>query len=147
MDVRTAVRQLGELINLTLSISPSKSCRLVFDETLIVDIDWPDGASNRVLLSSGVGVVPDDRKLEIYEILLSANAFGRDTADATLGVETGHGEIILHRAVQLDDLRFDAFVRILEEFNAAARAWTDRLAQLPAKPAGVEPFSHDFIRA
>ncbi len=62
-------------------------------------------------------------------------------------METSHGEIILHRAVQLDDLPFDAFVRTLEEFVAAARAWTERLAQLPAKPAGAETFSHDFIRA
>lgn len=150
MEVRSAIRQLGQHIKLDLSIAPLKTCRLVFDETLIVDIDWPDGATDRVVFSSAVGLVPASRKIETYELLLSANAYGRDTGDATLGVEPGHDEIVLHRALALDTMEFAAFVRALEEFLAQARAWTQRietLKQSPAKSAGDETYNTGFIRA
>lgn len=150
MEVRSAIRQLGQQIKLDLSIAPMKTCRLIFDETLIVEIDWPDGATDRVILSCAVGLVPASRKVETYELLLSANAYGRDTGDATLGVEPGHDEIVLSRALTLGGMEFAAFVRALEEFLAQSRAWTERieaLKQSPATSAGNETFDIGIIRA
>jgi hypothetical protein len=53
---------------------------------------------------------------------------GRETAGATLSLEPGTGQIVLHRAERLDGLMARQLVDLVDAFADQAKHWLQRLS-------------------
>ncbi|MBB3949282.1 hypothetical protein GGQ76_000550 [Aureimonas jatrophae] len=105
----------------------TRSCRLVFDGRVSVDIGAPAAQTGTVFLHSAVGVLPASGREAIYEQLLSSNLFGRDTGAAVLAVDRDLGEVVLLRRLDERHLGYAEFTDALEDFIARVGAWTEKL--------------------
>jgi hypothetical protein len=146
MRIEDALEQLGRQIGLTLRLDPAKSCRLVFDRAIAVDIEaLEDGA--RVYLSTVVGRLTAGDDGTLLKELLEANLFGRGTGRSVLGIDAGLKEIVLHRGLDMAATDYAQFTAALEDFLTHARAWTERLAKRrPAAGSSTLAGSETFVR-
>lgn len=138
LNLENLVRLLGLQIGLDLQLDADRSCRLVFDGQVMVDIEGVDDGV--ALLHSVVGLLPPaGRRKAIYEALLAGNLFGRDTGAAVLAVDADLGEILLFRRLDLDATDERSFGDALQDLVARATAWTGRLETLARSPEAAAP--------
>lgn len=127
MRIEEILDQFSRQTGLALTLDASRSCRLVFDGRVSVDIEAPEGQPDTVFLHSAVGVLPVSGREAIYEQLLSGNLFGRDTGAAMLAVDRDLGEVVLLRRLETRHLEYADFTEALEDFIARVGAWTEKL--------------------
>lgn len=134
MDKRDlASRLLADLGN-TLTVGPlaldsaTQSCVLVFDETLILNIEYDPG-TERLILSSYLDELPAEGAEPLLRELLAANLYWHRTRGATLCLEEGTGGVILTYPCSVTELDSHAFETVVENFANQAERWTRRIAQ------------------
>ncbi|MGN6580113.1 MAG: type III secretion system chaperone [Bordetella sp.] len=144
MDKRDlASRLLADLGN-TLTVGPlaldaaTQSCVLVFDDNLILNIEYDPG-TERLVLSCYLDELPSEGAEPLLRELLAANLYWHRTRGATLCLEEGTGGIILTYPCSVTELDSHAFETVVENFANQAERWTRRIAQArqaaPVSPA------------
>lgn len=139
MTVNDLLAEFGRKAGLgSLGLDDQGVCRLSFDGSLIVDLEFDEDAG--VLhLYSAVGPVPAGEREAVYQALLSANLFGRETGGATLALDRGRDEIMLCRALVPDHVDFLAFEAVLAAFVDALAGQRERLNSAPVGGPSHEP--------
>ena len=128
MNAADLIAEIGSQMNLpSLRLDENGQCRLVFDEKTVVDVEQ-DEAAGRLHLYSVLGRLPHEGREALYEQLLEANLFGRDTGGAVLAVDLFEDEVLLARTLATERLDFTEFAQIMGSFVDYCEAWSQRLA-------------------
>jgi len=86
----TALTDFGKLIGIPdLEFDEHGYCCLFIDDVTL-NLEY-DSDSGHLLVYAHMGLLPDVPSLGMYEMLLEANFFCRDTAGATLGIDRQRG--------------------------------------------------------
>lgn len=109
----------------SLHIDPNNLCRLIFQDETIVNVEAPSG-SEVVFLHSPVAKLPPDGREAWFAELLSANLFGRDTGDASLGLDAPMEEILLFQKINLSKIEAQEFIDIFDNFFKVVQYWKNR---------------------
>ncbi len=128
MKLNALLGELGEKIKLNdLELDKNRMCRLIFDDKFVVDIEaLPD--EQTFFMYGVVGRVPTEEKEAFYEKLLEGNLFGKETGDASLGVDPQQGEVILFQKLNAEKLEYIEFEKHLEQFLNYMEFWSKELA-------------------
>lgn len=145
MDKKALAQQLLDGFGKTLTVGPlalderTNSCVLVFDEQLVINIEY-DERTQRLVLSSYLHELPTTGAEPLLRELLAANLYWHRTGGATLCLEEGTGGIILAYAHSVSDLDAAGFETVMQNFAHQAGRWTRRLAEAAQVPqAQAEP--------
>lgn len=123
-------------------------CRLIFSQTIIVDIEQANDEPGTALIYATVGIVPPEAREGLLLHLLEANLFGQGTGRATLAVDPARSEILLFRRFDLERLEYAEFIRDLESFVNLAGSWIEKLATArptPSQSASESPAAMNGI--
>ena len=149
MNPSDLVAELGARLNLTGLTFVDGVCRLMFDQTLAIDLE-DDGAGS-LCFHSVVGQVPHVDREILFRHLLSTHLFGVQTDGATFGVHPMTDEIYLFRSMPADTLDVETAYRALEQFTQHVEAWRHRLqaAVVAADDTGaaLTPLADTALRA
>ena len=119
----------------------TSSCVLIFDEQLVINIEY-DEQTQRLVLSSYLHELPATGAEPLLRELLAANLYWHRTNGATLCLEEGTGGVILVYAHSVSDLDASGFETVMQNFATQAERWTRRLAQAAQVPqAQAEPLA------
>jgi hypothetical protein len=147
MDKKTIARELVQGFGKTLTLEAltlderTNSCVLIFDGSLVINIEY-DEQTQRLVLSSYLRELPTDNCEPLLRELLAANLYWHRTQGATLCLEEGTGGIILVYGHSVSDLDGPGFETVMQNFANQAERWTRRLAQAAqATPAQAEPMA------
>ena len=122
-----------------LGLDENLTCRLVFDDAVVVDMEYAE-APNTLFLYTNPAPLPIADRAEFYEKLLEANMFGQDTAGAVFAVNEVAGGIVLFYSLDLAGTDFEGFYQALETFVNTAEAWKDKLhSDMDISPKAPEP--------
>lgn len=147
MDKRTLAQDLLTQLGNTLTVGPltlderTRSCVLVFDDNLVINIEYDD-STERLVFSSYLAELPATGAEPLLRELLAANLYWHRTRGATLGLEEGTGGVLLtyaHAVVDLDGPKLEA---VLQTFVQQAERWTQRITEATRAPAatlGADP--------
>ncbi|WP_144630426.1 type III secretion system chaperone [Bordetella genomosp. 13] len=140
MDKRTLASQLLANLGNTLTAGPlvlddaTQSCVLMFDDNLVLNIEYDD-AQGRLVLSCYLDELPRDGAEPLLRELLAANLYWHRTRGATLGLEEGTGGVILTYGHGVSELDGPAFETVVENFMNQAERWRGRIAAAGASSA------------
>ena len=115
MDKKALAQQLLDGFGKTLTVGAltlderTSSCVLIFDEQLVINIEY-DEQTQRLVLSSYLHELPATGAEPLLRELLAANLYWHRTNGATLCLEEGTGGV-------------------MQNFATQAERWTRRLAQ------------------
>jgi len=133
MDKRDLASQLLAHFGNTLTVGPlalspdTNSCVLVFDEDIVLNIEFDPG-SERLVLSCYLGELPRQNAEPLLRELMGANLYWHRTRGATLCLEEGTGGVILTYHCSVTELDGPAFERVVENFVNQAESWSRRVA-------------------
>lgn len=134
---------LSKQIGMQTPLKPDDNgvCRLVFDGKYPIDLEAPDTGQS-IYLYATVGGVPPQPELKnaVYELLLSANLFGRGTGEACFALDPEQEEILLIQVLRTERTDATELVRVLEQFVGYLVSWQEKLLNVETtlKEAGVE---------
>lgn len=129
MELQAILDEFGRSAGLgRVGLNEDGVCRLVFDDELTVDVERVPSRGS-FYLHAVVGRLPPGDDPGLLRDLLAANLFGRHTGGATLALDPGLGEILLHRELADGTTDYQAFAAALEGFVNALERSRDRLAQ------------------
>lgn len=95
----------------------------MFDDSLLVEA-FHEEVTNKLVLTTHVGTPNDDRVAQLYRLLLQYNYLWRDTSGTRMALEPPDGNIIMIYDLPLAGLDGVTLRNVLQNFAAAARAWT-----------------------
>ena len=133
MDANSLVSLFGQEAGVPLTLGESRTVALAFESGPIVQIEHDPGLD--VLHCYVVlGRFPVDalRCAALARLLLTANAFCRDTGGATLGLDSD--EIILSRRLAISRADTDCLRVTVESLVTVAQDWASRLDYAPPEP-------------
>ena len=134
MNKRETANQLVQNLGNTLTVTglqldeTSNSCVLLFDDSIIVNIEYDD-PMERFVLSVYLEELPAENAEALLRELLAANLYWHRTHGATLCLEEGTNGIILVYAQPLASLDNAIFENILENIVPEAEKWKFRIAR------------------
>ncbi|MBW7899902.1 MAG: type III secretion system chaperone [Rhodocyclaceae bacterium] len=148
MDAFSLIALFGQESGTALTLGESGTAALAVDGGPTLHLEH-DPAADLLHCYVVIGQAPGDdaRRGELFRQMLAANAFGRDTDGATLGLDEVSGELVLSRRLEL--ARADtAWLRAtFESMAAVATHWQTRQAD-PAPSTASDAAMPDFgIRA
>lgn len=148
MDPKALARQLLDGFGKTLTVGAlslderTNSCVLLFDEQLVINIEF-DEQTQRLVLSSYLHELPATGAEPLLRELLAANLYWHRTNGATLCLEEGTGGVLLIYAHGVAGLDLPGFETVMQNFANQAERWTRRLAQAgQSAPAPAAPLAH-----
>jgi hypothetical protein len=143
------VQELGHRLNLTGLTLHDGVCRLVFDQSLPIDLE-DDGLGN-LCFHAIIGSLPHEGREAMLTALLSAHLFGLETDGAVFGLHPKTDELYLFRSLAVDTLTVDHALDVLERFTHQAESWTERIKALVRENSptahGAEPLGSEALRA
>ncbi len=120
---------LGAHIGLPgLELNADHVCRLVLDDTVIIDIEHQPGTDN-VQAFSVVGPHPGDNVV-LLQKLLAANLFGQGTGGAILALDEERGEVLLSHPFDLSTTTTERFISTLEGYVGYVQAWMTEITEI-----------------
>jgi hypothetical protein len=143
------VQELGQRLNLTGLTLNGGVCRLVFDQSLPIDLE-DDGLGN-LCFHTVVAPLPHEGREALFAALLSAHLFGLETDGAVFGLHPKTDELYLFRSLPVDNLSVDHALDVLERFTQQAESWKKKIESLvrettPASNAS-SPLDTEALRA
>ena len=150
MDAHTLVALFGQESGTALALSACGTAALAFERgpTLHLEHD-PD--ADLLHCYAVIGMAPADaaRRHAIFRQMLAANAFGRDTDGAALGLDEVTGELVLSRRLELAQADTASLRATVESMAAVAAHWQVCLSDpTSAPPSAATVVMPDFgIRA
>lgn len=142
MDKRTLAQDLLNQLGNTLTVGPltlderTRSCVLLFDGDLVINIEYDD-STERLVLASYLAELPATGAEPLLRELLAANLYWHRTRGATLGLEEGTGGILLTYAHAVSDLDGPKLEAVLHNFVHQAERWTTRIQDASRAPAAT----------
>ncbi len=133
LHYQALIRELGAALAVP-DMEPDASgyLNLTIDD-LQIHLQYDDQADD-VIVFAGVSPLNQDRKVEIYQQLLSANLFWQGTKGGTFGIDCDRGWIYLANRRANSGLELKAFEAWLESFVNLAMYWQQRLEDGGASP-------------
>jgi len=125
MNPPDLIAELGQRLNLTGLTLNGGVCRLVFDQTLPIDIE--DDSSGNLCFHTVLAPLPHDQRESLLAALLSAHLFGVDTDGAVFGLHPKTDELYLFRSLPVESLDVDKALTALERFTHQAEVWRRRI--------------------
>ena len=127
--------QVGSLMDL-MSVAEAEDGAawiLAVDETLALLAEY-DADGRKLILSAETAVVPEERRVEVYEMLLLFNAQWRDTGGIRMVLEAPGEPVVQMADLAADGLDLVGLQTVLENFIAKALAWQ----KLVSEGAGID---------
>ena len=126
MNANDLLGELGQQMGLgKIEVSDDNTCRLIFDEKLIVDFE-PSNDGKQLYVYSVLCSVAHGEQDGFYRRLLLANLFGRETGGASFGLDDETEEVIMFRSFPLETTDFQVFREGLEFFLNGLEEWMGR---------------------
>lgn len=124
-DFATLVKALGQEAGLDIGWEPTSPVEFEVDGlTVNIASDMRSGAEE-IILWSRLGVIPEERELVTYRILLEANVLWSATGDGTLGVNSATREAIFCFRMTPSELQPAMFIEAVAAFAQQARSWSE----------------------
>ena len=131
MAIEEFITRLGEDLKIDGLQLTNKMCRLVFDETIEVFIEYvPD--FGLIFIHGVVGKAPGKDRGDVYRALLHGALFGVETAGAAFGVDNEQDELLLFTQLKEEGLEYGVFYDNLEAFTDRLEYWRAQMATLMA---------------
>lgn len=148
MDANSLITLFGQEAGTSLALGEAGTLALAFEGGPTLQIEH-DPALDVLHCYAVLGAAPADpaRGAALCRQMLEANAFGRDTGGATLGLDAATGEIILSRRLELAWADTAQLRAVVESMAAVAQDWRQRLdgavsaVSAAAPPAADTAFS------
>lgn len=129
-DVNSFLEVYGKEVGLpNLKFGENSVCSLIFDSTINVDIAYRED-QDQCIFAAKIGDIPVEGKEVLYESLLKANAFGMDTAGASLGIDEENNSIVLSFVFLTQSFSYDLFKTVLNNFVDLVEDWTKKYEEL-----------------
>ncbi len=123
MTLNDLLGELGHHLGRTdLCLNEQGVCRVVFDETLVVDFEESQDKQTAYIYSM-VMRLPDEDREAFYQTLLEANLFGRATGNASFGIDAEAGEAMLFLSLEPNKYDVLLFEKVLEDFLNVLSTW------------------------
>jgi hypothetical protein len=116
---------------------------LAFDDELSVAVEWLEGISPRIVLSTPIGVPPVDRRFVVYEILLSLNALWRENNEMRASLEAA-GELVLTGSADPPDATVGGLQQLIAAWRQTAAEWRE-FVNAPAQAVTVPGLHPSFL--
>lgn len=141
MDVfQDWLNQLAQELKLgeALSLDEKDRCFLMFDETMLVEIEYkPD---NEIFQFKGnLGNVSESKIKEIYPRLLESNLGWKETNGATLGLQQYSEKVLLVQNIPMGTCDYPHFNKYLESFVNTFEYWIKNLQDLQTTNRSTKP--------
>ena len=134
------LKDFGENVGIPgLALDDSGCCCLSFDD-LLVNVEYND-QTRQFFLSAHIGDLPAEGREALYERLLSANYFFRDTQGATLAIDKPSNRVLLVFQAPASALDATIFSNTVRNFIQTTEQWRDRVARAasPELPSAIAP--------
>ncbi|MDR0393047.1 MAG: type III secretion system chaperone [Puniceicoccales bacterium] len=112
-----------------LRLNEDNLCSLNFDSKINVDIVFRK-EQDQCIFASKIGVIPLENKETFFKELLKANAFGIETAGASLGVDEENDSIVLSYIFITQSFVYELFKTVLNNFVDLVEKWMQKLEDL-----------------
>ncbi|PTY07814.1 hypothetical protein DB347_06205 [Opitutaceae bacterium EW11] len=152
MNPSDLVQEIGERLNLTGLTLNDGICRLVFDNSLPIDIE--DDDAGNLCFHSVLAPLPHDGRESLLAGLLSAHLFGIETDGAVFGLHPRTEELYLFRTLPVEGLEVEPALDALERFTHQVETWKRKIealargaADTPVPSDESEPLASEGIRA
>ncbi len=146
MDAFTLVALFGQESGTPLTLGASGTAALAFENGPTLHLEH-DPASDILHCYAVLGSAPADaeQRGELFRRLLAANAFGRDTDGAALGLDEISGDLVLSRRLELAHADTASLRATVASMAAVAAHWQAQLGQsavdnTDATPAAMPDF-------
>lgn len=140
MELGALLNELATRMGLDgLRLDSNGVCRLVFDQTIAVDLE-PSADKTLLHMVAELGPLPPDAPAPWLRRLLAASFMGQDTGGAHLALDPLNNDVVLCQRLALDGLEITRFVPELEAFVNYAQDWIHRFAdgnESRVAPAGI----------
>jgi hypothetical protein len=142
MDCEHLLQQLGTAIGLDLRFSESNTCGVLFDNDEVI-FEKNEG---KLHLIAALG--PSAGRDDVCRRLLEANYLGAQTGFASIGLDSGREDFVLHRVLE-GNMDYPEFEEAVTLFVRAARHWRKWLAnpQGAQEASGERPFIPGGLQA
>jgi hypothetical protein len=108
-----------------LKLNEDGLCRLVFDSSLIVDVER---TASGFVLHSVVGQIPSTEKTQFFEMLLQANGPDHVVGQTAIGIDTNLNEALLYQNFTDMNVSYEFFEKSLDTFLGQIGKWKARLS-------------------
>jgi hypothetical protein len=112
-----------------LRLNEDSICSLNFDSKINVDIVFRK-EQDQCIFASKIGVIPLENKEVFFKELLKANAFGIETAGASLGIDEENNSIVFSYIFITQSFVYDLFKTVLNNFVDLVEKWMQKLEDL-----------------
>lgn len=132
----TWLDQLAKELQLeNLSLDEKNRCYLMFDDTMLVEIELKP-EDNTFILKGNLGDISEAKIKQIYPRLLEANLLWKETNGATLGLQQYSKNVLLVQTVPVASCDYALFNKSLEFFVNTFEYWIKFLKELQSKSGG-----------
>ncbi|MDR2769455.1 MAG: type III secretion system chaperone [Puniceicoccales bacterium] len=125
--VNDLLKRIGEGLSLPdLCLDENNHCILLFDEKIVLNIDF-DEAGSKLVIYAYVGEIPLDCREIIFEKALEGNFFWNETDGGTLGIDRQSQSLVLAKAFDWPLKRIESFEDELATFVEVIEKWISRI--------------------
>ncbi len=128
MDASSLIALFGQETGVALTLNEAGTASLAFESGLALHLEH-DPQADLLHCYVVLGQAPADPmcRHDVFRRMLAANAFGRDTEGATLGLDEITGELLLSRRLELPRTDTAWLRATVESMAAVAADWLRRL--------------------
>ena len=140
MNAQDLIAQLAQETKLfDLKLDENGCARLVFDQSINIDIEHVQDENQLVLYAVLELPQTGDNRSAVLEKLLKANYFGRGTGGAVFSLDPWKNDILLTKTLDLNHCDWVEFSNALDSLVNAVEHWQAELTAAPTQPAGFSP--------
>jgi hypothetical protein len=125
--VNDLLKRIGEGLSLPdLCLDENNHCILLFDEKIVLNIDF-DEEGSKLVIYAYVGEIPLDCREIIFEKALEGNFFWNETDGGTLGIDKQSQSLVLAKAFEWPLKNIEIFEDELATFVEVIEKWISRI--------------------
>lgn len=152
MSSQQAVHDLIVLVGPTLDLAQvtefeeDAAWRLVFDESIWVDLEYDD-EGDRLILTGMVGAVAEAARARAYEALLRYNYLTTEHG-VRAALDGAPGDVVLMVEMPAADADLPLLCQVLRDFRVVVEGWREALGSIAAETSsqGFEQLPVNMIR-
>lgn len=130
-NLAQALKELGEKNGFEIELDESGSCTLELADGRPILLQERTNL-NELDFGAILGEVPEDVRADVFESLLTANFYWKETLGATLSWNVDIQQVVLIYPLPLADATATTLESVFTHFLELQAAWKDRLAGLVA---------------
>ncbi|MDR0646919.1 MAG: type III secretion system chaperone [Puniceicoccales bacterium] len=125
--VNDLLKRIGEGLSLPdLCLDENNHCILLFDEKIVLNIDF-DEEGSKLVIYAYVGEIPLDCRETVFEKALEGNFFWNETDGGTLGIDKQSQSLVLAKAFDWPLKHIEGFEDELATFVEVIEKWISRI--------------------